>query len=149
MRPIRAFLVRLSALFEPQHNERELAEEIESHLQMRIEDNIRSGMPPAQARRAALIESGGLESAKEACRDVLWMVLRQALWLVLTGVAIGIPAAAAAAQLIASMLFAVNASDPIAISGAILGMFAAAALAAWIPARRATRADPMVVLRYD
>jgi ABC-type antimicrobial peptide transport system permease subunit len=82
-------------------------------------------------------------------QDVLWMVLLQALWLVLIGVAIGIPVAAAATHLIASMLFAVNTSDPIAISGAVLGMFATSALAAYIPARRATRVDPMVALRYD
>jgi predicted permease len=82
-------------------------------------------------------------------QDVLWMVLRHALWLVLIGVAIGIPVAAAATRFIASMLFAVNTSDPITISGAVLGMFATAALAAYIPARRATRVDPMVALRYD
>jgi predicted permease len=81
--------------------------------------------------------------------DVLRMVLRQALWLVLIGVAIGVPVAAAATRLIASMLFAVNTSDPIAISAAILAMFATAALATYIPARRATRVDPTVALRYD
>jgi predicted permease len=69
MRSIRAFLLRVTALFDKERRERDLAEEIESHLQMRIEDNIRAGMAPAEARRAALIESGGLESAKEAYRD--------------------------------------------------------------------------------
>ena len=49
--------------------DRELAEELEIHLQMQIEDNIRSGMTPEQARRAALLKSGGMEPAKEACRD--------------------------------------------------------------------------------
>lgn len=69
MRKLRAFFLRVIGLFEKKHAERELTEEIESHLQLQIEDNIRSGMPPAEARRAALMESGGLESAKEACRD--------------------------------------------------------------------------------
>ena len=69
MRAIRAFLCRLSGLFDNQRKDRELAEELESHLQMHIEDNIRSGMTREQARRDALIRSGGLELAKDACRD--------------------------------------------------------------------------------
>ena len=82
-------------------------------------------------------------------QDVLWMVLRQAMWLVLIGVAIGIPAAAAATQLITSMLFAVKAGDPFTFAVAILGMVATAAVAAFLPARRATRVDPTVALRYE
>jgi predicted permease len=82
-------------------------------------------------------------------QDVLWMVLRQALWLVLIGVAIGIPAAAAATQLIGSMLFAVKAGDPFTMAAAILGMVATALVAAFLPARRATRVDPTVALRYE
>jgi predicted permease len=69
MRAIRVFLCRLGGLFDNQRKDRELAEEIESHLGMHIEDNIRSGMTPEQARRDALIKSGGLELAKEAYRD--------------------------------------------------------------------------------
>jgi predicted permease len=69
MRSIRAFFLRVSGLFNKSHIERELTEEIESHLQMTVEDNIRSGMTLAEARRVAVIESGGLESAKEAYRD--------------------------------------------------------------------------------
>jgi ABC-type antimicrobial peptide transport system permease subunit len=81
--------------------------------------------------------------------DVRWMVLRQALVLVLVGVAIGIPVAAAATHLIASMLFGLTTTDPVSIAGAIVGMLATAALAAWIPARRATQVDPLVALRYE
>jgi predicted permease len=69
MRSIRAFFLRVSGLFNKSHIERDLTEEIESHLQMKVEDNIRSGMTLEEARRAAVIESGGLESAKEAYRD--------------------------------------------------------------------------------
>jgi len=69
MSAIRAFLCRLSGLFDNQRKDHELKEEIESHLQMHIEDNVRSGMTPEQARRDALIRSGGLELAKEAYRD--------------------------------------------------------------------------------
>src|SRR5258708_6793474 len=69
MRAIRAFLFRLSGLFNKERKDRDFAEELASHLQMHIEDNIRSGMTPENARREALLRSGGLESAKEAYRD--------------------------------------------------------------------------------
>ena len=69
MRTIRAFLSRLNASLHKQRTERELAEEFESHLGMQIADNLRSGMSPAQARREALLKSGGLETSKESCRD--------------------------------------------------------------------------------
>jgi putative ABC transport system permease protein len=69
MRAIRAFLLRLSGLLDKERKDRELAEEMESHLQMQIEDNLRAGMTPDEARRAALLKSGGLEPAKEAYRD--------------------------------------------------------------------------------
>jgi putative ABC transport system permease protein len=69
MRAIRAFLSRLSASLHKQSSERELAEEFESHLAMQIADNLRAGMSPGQARREALLKSGGLETSKESCRD--------------------------------------------------------------------------------
>jgi putative ABC transport system permease protein len=56
-------------MFNRQHRERELAEELESHLQMHIDDNLRSGMTPEEARRQALIKLGGLEQTKEIYRD--------------------------------------------------------------------------------
>jgi predicted permease len=82
-------------------------------------------------------------------QDVLWAVMRQALVVVLIGASIGVPAAAVATRLIASMLFTVGTSDPITIAAAIFVMFATALLATWIPARRAVRVDPMVALRCD
>jgi ABC-type antimicrobial peptide transport system permease subunit len=81
--------------------------------------------------------------------QVLWMVLRQALLLVIIGVAIGIPVAAAGTRLLASMLFEVRTGDPITILGAVLGMVATAAAAAVIPGLRATQVDPMVALRHE
>ena len=56
-------------LLRKERKDRELAEELECHLQMQIEANLRSGMTPAEARRAALLKSGGVELAKEECRD--------------------------------------------------------------------------------
>src|SRR5437867_13350229 len=69
MKRIRAFLLRIAGLFQKEQHERELAEEIESHLQLHIEDNVRAGMSPENARRHALLKFGGIESAKEAYRD--------------------------------------------------------------------------------
>ncbi len=70
---LRSTLIRLAGLFRRRHREREMAEELESHLQMHIEDNLRSGMTHAEARRQALIKLGGLEQVKEECRDT-WSV---------------------------------------------------------------------------
>ncbi len=81
--------------------------------------------------------------------DVLWMVLRETLLLVLIGVAIGVPAALTGARLISSMLYAVRAIDPVTFVGASLALISVALLAAYIPAQRATKVDPMVALRYE
>jgi len=80
---------------------------------------------------------------------VLWLVLRETLLLVLFGVAIGVPAAIAGARLIRTLLFGVGAADPVAITGAMLVLAAIAALAGFLPARRAARVDPMIALRYE
>ena len=61
MRAIRAFLSGLNGNMRKQRLERELAEEFESHLAMQIADNLRAGMSPEQARREALLKSGGLK----------------------------------------------------------------------------------------
>jgi putative ABC transport system permease protein len=69
MRRLRATLIRFGNLFRKGRRERELAEELESHLQMSIDDNLRSGMTPEEARRQALIKLGGIEQTREICRD--------------------------------------------------------------------------------
>ena len=65
----RAWLLRLAGLFRHKHRDREVAAEIDSHLQLHIDDNLRAGMNPEQARREALLRLGGIEPTKEACRD--------------------------------------------------------------------------------
>ena len=69
MKRLRAWLIRLCGLWPAARRERELTDEIESHLQLHIADNLRSGMPPEQARRDAILQLGGIEPAKEAYRD--------------------------------------------------------------------------------
>jgi macrolide transport system ATP-binding/permease protein len=69
VRRVRAFLVRLSGLFVRARQERDMEEELASHVQMHIEDAVRSGMTPDDARRDALRRLGGLDATKEAVRD--------------------------------------------------------------------------------
>jgi len=69
MRPLRAWFARLGGLFAKQRRDRELADELESHVQLHIDENLRAGMPPEEARRQALIQLGGVEQTKESYRD--------------------------------------------------------------------------------
>jgi predicted permease len=69
MRQIRAVLMRVRGLFGRAPQERELERELDSHLDMLIDDNLRAGMTPEEARRQALARFGGMESVKESYRD--------------------------------------------------------------------------------
>lgn len=69
MRHLRAWIVRLCGLFTGGPQDRKFAEEIESHLAMHIEDNLRSGMNPEEARRNAIIKLGGIDKTFETYRD--------------------------------------------------------------------------------
>ena len=69
MKKLRAWASRFKGLFQKHARERELAAELESHLQMHIDDNIRAGMSPQEARRVALMKLGGVDQTKEAYRD--------------------------------------------------------------------------------
>jgi len=87
MKKLRALAVRLTGWFSKNKYERELKEEFESHLALHMDDNIRAGMTPEQARREALLKFGGMEAAKESMRerarflwlDTTWQDLRYAL----------------------------------------------------------------------
>jgi ABC-type antimicrobial peptide transport system permease subunit len=81
--------------------------------------------------------------------DVLRMILGQGLRTVLIGVAIGLAGSLALTRTVESLLFGVTATDPLTFAAVILLLVAAALLACYIPARRATRVDPMVALRYE
>jgi putative ABC transport system permease protein len=81
--------------------------------------------------------------------DVLRMVIGQALALAAAGVALGLAAAAAATRVLASVLFGTRPMDAMTLAAVSLGLLAVAAAAGYIPARRATRVDPMTALRWE
>jgi predicted permease len=81
--------------------------------------------------------------------QVRWLVMREILLLVAAGICIGIPAALVANHLVSSLLYGLGNNDPSSLLGAIAVMLAIAALAGYLPARRASRVDPMVALRYE
>jgi predicted permease len=80
---------------------------------------------------------------------VLWMVLRESLVLLGIGLLLGLPLSLGGLRLLQSQLFELSASDPLTLSGSVCIIAAVTVLAAWLPARRATRVDPMVALRCD
>ena len=80
---------------------------------------------------------------------ILWMVLRETLVLTFAGLAIGVPCALAASRLVGHLLFGVSANDLATLAVVALVLAAVAAFAGYVPARRATRVDPLVALRYE
>lgn len=92
----------------------------------------------------------GIRMALGAQRgEIARMVLRESLLLVIIGLAVGIPVSLGASRLISSELYGLKPFDPITIAAAGFILMAIAALAGYLPARRASRVDPMVALRYE
>lgn len=81
--------------------------------------------------------------------DVLKEVLRQGLFLALVGITIGLAGASAVMQVLSSVLYGVSATDPATFASVVLLIITVALAASYLPARRATKVDPMVALRYE
>jgi ABC-type antimicrobial peptide transport system permease subunit len=104
-------------------------------------------MAYAVARRAGEI---GIRMALGARRaHIMWLVLREVFGLTLAGIALGIPLAVWAARYAQSLLFGIGTADPSTIAATIASLLGVAALAGYIPARRALRVDPMAALKYE
>lgn len=92
----------------------------------------------------------GVRMALGAARgQVRWMVMRQSLLLVATGLVLGLPAAAASSKVVESVLFGLSPRDPVVFTAAAIVMVAVSLVAAYVPARRASRIDPLVALRSE
>jgi ABC-type antimicrobial peptide transport system permease subunit len=75
--------------------------------------------------------------------------MRESIWLVALGIVIGVPVAVAGSRLISSMLYGLRASDPMTLFAGVGVLSTVAALAGYLPARRASLVDPMISLRYE
>lgn len=82
-------------------------------------------------------------------RDVIKLVLKRGVTLALVGVAVGVAGALALTRLLSTLLFGVTAFDAATFAAVSLGLIAVAVIACYIPARRATKVDPLVALRYE
>jgi predicted permease len=82
-------------------------------------------------------------------RQVLWMILGESLAVSVAGILFGLPLSIAGARVLRFMLFGLGPGDPLAFAAAIIGLATVVLAASMIPARRATKVDPMVALRYE
>jgi predicted permease len=99
------------------------------------------------ARRTSEI---GVRMALGARRvDILWLILRQVVAITAVGLAAGVPMAIWAARGVSAFLFGVTPADPLSLAGAAVLMLGVAALAGYLPARRAARLDPLTALRVE
>jgi ABC-type antimicrobial peptide transport system permease subunit len=101
----------------------------------------------AVARRTAEIGIRMALGAPQA--EIRWLVVREVLWLILAGIAAGVPLTVWLSRYAKSLLFGVAPADPVILAASVAMMAGVAALAGYLPARRASRIDPMVALRYE
>ena len=82
-------------------------------------------------------------------REILRLVLGDGLRISAWGAAVGLAASLALGRVVASFLFDVSAADPLTLGGVVLALLAVAALASYLPARRASRLDPVLAIRNE
>jgi ABC-type antimicrobial peptide transport system permease subunit len=82
-------------------------------------------------------------------REILGLVVARGMKLALIGIAVGVPSSIAATRLLRSLLFEVSPTDPLTFGGIALLLAASALAACYLPARRASRLDPLAALRHE
>ena len=82
-------------------------------------------------------------------RSVVWLIMRDVLLMLASGLTLGVVASLAAGKLVTSLLYGVKPSDPATLTAAVLVLALATALAGYLPARRASRLEPTVTLREE
>jgi ABC-type antimicrobial peptide transport system permease subunit len=82
-------------------------------------------------------------------RNIVALILRQTLVMLVVGIAVGLILSFAASRSVASLIFGLAPTDPLTLAGAALFLITVALLASYIPARRASRIEPMIALRHD
>jgi len=84
-----------------------------------------------------------------AAGDVIRMVLRESLWMVGTGILIGLPCAYAIGRVLSTALFRLEPLDPSTAALSVVALLVVALVATWVPARRAASIDPIIALRHE
>ncbi|HEY9435300.1 MAG TPA: permease prefix domain 1-containing protein [Blastocatellia bacterium] len=158
---LRALAARLRGLFGDRRAERELDDEIETHLRLLTERYVRQGMTEEEAARAARRQFGNVTLLKEANRemrgirliDTFFQDLRYGLTMLMrltgAGVTLGVTVALALTRVLKNLLFEVKPTDPGTFALIALLLVGVALIASYIPARRATRVDPLQALRHE
>jgi ABC-type antimicrobial peptide transport system permease subunit len=92
----------------------------------------------------------GIRMALGAARsNVRWLVMRDVVLLIAIGIVVGVPATLIGSRLVSTMLYGLKATDPLSLISATAALCLVALLAGYLPARRASRIDPTVALRYE
>jgi ABC-type antimicrobial peptide transport system permease subunit len=92
----------------------------------------------------------GIRMALGAARsNVCWLVMRDVVLLIAIGIVVGVPATLIGSRLVSTMLYGLKATDPLSLISATAALCLVALLAGYLPARRASRIDPTVALRYE
>ena len=84
-----------------------------------------------------------------AAGDVVWLVMREVLWLAGSGIVLGLSAVIAVSRFLQSQLYEIAPNDPLTMAGAAITLFIVALLAGYVPARRGTRVNPVLALKYE
>lgn len=170
MRTLRRFFQRLRSWTTAREDEERLRVEIEAHIALQTDENMRAGLSAEEARRQAVCTFGPVEAVKETYRehrglpsieigvrmalgatprDAVAMVLRGALGLIPLGLVLGLPLTLAAGRFLGHQLYGMNPYNPVVVLTAVAALGLSAFFASLIPALRASRISPVDALRAD